>query len=370
MPVDLAASAGPVRSEDEEDSEAPPLAEHGRRRTIVAVVAAVLLAAGVWLLIGEVANFSKLGHALQRLGPVWLTASVAGAVVGYAGYALLFQALARVADGPAVPLRLVMRLTIVVFGASVIATSAGRLGSEYWSLRKLRERPPSAWSRVLGINTALWALLAVLAWFGALDLLASPDPAVPRWLELTWLLALPGCALPAVWLTSPRRRHLTEDRGGRVRRALAAALRGIVLIRSALRRPRRGAPMVAGGIVLWGGELITVWAALRAFDYHIGYGALAIGYATGYVSTTLPLPAGGAGGVDAASAYALTLVGVPIAPALLATVIQRLCTYWLPLGVAIVAARSVKRLGPDLASLPPTWREPTSRQPAPLGGAA
>lgn len=88
------------------------------------------------------------------------------------------------------------------------------------------------------------------------------------------------------------------------------------------------------------------------FGVDLGVAPLVVGYATGYVSTMLPLPAGGAGGVDAASTYALTLVGVHLGPALLATLVQRLCTYWLPLGVAALAAPSLRRLRADLRKVP------------------
>jgi uncharacterized membrane protein YbhN (UPF0104 family) len=340
------------RSEDapEHEPELSPLDGYKGRSTVIALLVAVLLAVGVWALIGQSANFSRIGRAASRLGPGWLTVSVAGALAGYLGYALLFKAMVDGETGPRLRVNLLLRLTVVVFGASVIATSAGRLGSEYWSLRKLRQDPPSAWSTVLALNTALWALLALLAWFGSVVLLIRPVQGIPSWLVFTWVAALPGLCLPAIYLTSRGRRRWASDTGGRLRRALAAALRGIILIRTVLGQPRRGSALLVGGLVLWGGELITVWAALRAFDYQIGYGPLALAYATGYVSTTLPLPAGGAGGVDAAFAYALNLVGVPMAPALLAVLIQRLCTYWLPLVIALLGARSVKRLGPDLTA--------------------
>jgi uncharacterized protein (TIRG00374 family) len=105
-------------------------------------------------------------------------------------------------------------------------------------------------------------------------------------------------------------------------------------------------------MLYWACELLTTWAALRAFGVHLGVAPLVVGYATGYASTMLPLPAGGAGGVDAATTYALTLVGVPLAPALLATLVQRLCTYWLPLVVAILATPSLRRLRTDLPTVP------------------
>lgn len=330
----------------EEEARGP--GEQSRRRTLGALLLAALLGAGVWFLIGEAASFSRLLHAINRANPWWVMCAVLAAMVAYLGYALLFQALAGVADGPRPGMGLTLRLTVAVFGASVLATAAGRLGSEYWSLRRMRERPPQAWSRVLAINTGEWALLAALAFVAALALLLGAGHRAPLGVELAWLIALPVCVVPALYLTSPSRRRLAEDRGARIRRTFAAALRGIVLVRTLASRPGALSRGLPGALVYWAGELFTVWAALRAFGVSLGFPALVIGYATGYVSTMLPLPAGGAGGVDAASTYALTLVGVPLGPALLATLVQRLCTYWLPLLVAVLASPSLRRLRADL----------------------
>jgi uncharacterized protein (TIRG00374 family) len=124
------------------------------------------------------------------------------------------------------------------------------------------------------------------------------------------------------------------------------------LVRSVTaRRPLR-ARGVGGGLLYWGAELLVLWAALRAFGITLGPAALVVGYATGYVSTMLPLPAGGVGGVDAASTYALTLVGVPLGPALLAVVVQRLFSYWLPLALAIVGGHFIRELGRELGAVP------------------
>jgi uncharacterized membrane protein YbhN (UPF0104 family) len=324
---------------------------------VATLLIAGLLGAGVWLLIGQVANYSRLLHAIQRSQPWWFLAAVLGAGLGYVGYAVLYRVLAGADGGPRPRFRLTLRISAAVFGASVIATSAGRLGSEYWTLRQMREEAPQAWSRVLAINTAQWAVLAALALLGAVLLLAGVGHGAPLGVELAWLLALPACTLPALVVSARSRRRLAEDRGGWLRRGFATAVRGLVLLRFIAARPRLLAPALAGSLIHWGGELLTVWAALRAFGIHIGYPALVVGYATGFASTMLPLPAGGAGGVDAASTYALTLVGVPLSPALLATLVQRLFTYWLPLAVAAVGARSIKRLPGDLAEV----RSPTRR---------
>jgi uncharacterized protein (TIRG00374 family) len=344
--------AGTGAQSDEESRELPGTGAGHRRRVVVSVLLAALLGAGAWFLIGQAANYSKLERAVHRANPWWLVAAVLSVSIGYLGYALLYRTLSAVDGGPRPSLSLTLRVTIAVFGASVIATSAGRLGSEYWALRKMKERPAWAWSRVLGLNTGVWAALAVLAWVGAGLMLLGVDHPAPLWLELTWFLLVVVCLPPALFLSSPAHERWHQDTGGRVRRTFAAALRGLVLLRDVAKERRLLGAAAAGSLLLWGGDLLAVWLALRAFGVDIGYGPLVIGYATGYASTMLPLPAGGAGGVDAASTYALTLVGVPLGPALLATLVQRVCTYWLPLGVALVGARSVKRLPNDLAHVP------------------
>jgi hypothetical protein len=44
---------------------------------------------------------------------------------------------------------------------------------------------------------------------------------------------------------------------------------------------------------------------------------------SGYVATALPLPGGGSGGIEAALAFSLHAVGVPLAPALLGVLVYR-----------------------------------------------
>lgn len=64
-----------------------------------------------------------------------------GRSLRYLGYALPYRTLCEVDGGPGTSLTVTLRVTAAVFGSSLIATSAGRLGSEYWALRKMCERP-------------------------------------------------------------------------------------------------------------------------------------------------------------------------------------------------------------------------------------
>ena len=62
----------------------------------------------------------------------------------------------------------------------------------------------------------------------------------------------------------------------------------------------------------------------------------------------VPLPLAGAGSVDAAMVFGLTLVRVPLAPALLAVAGLRLVTFWLPLIPAVIAAAGMDRIRREL----------------------
>jgi uncharacterized membrane protein YbhN (UPF0104 family) len=328
------------------------LDQPGRRRALLSLVIAALLAAGAWFAIGEAASYPSVLHALGRANVWWLLLALAGAGLGYVGYGLLYQVFSGLGSGPRPSFRVVLRLTVGIFGASVIATSAGRLGAEYWSLRRMREKPAQAWSRVLALNIAAWAVLSAVAALAAAALLIAASHGAPRGVELAWLLLLPACSLPVAWLTSPSRQRWADDQGGRVRRLAASVIRSLVLLRQAVHAEATRGRGAAGGLIYWGGELLILWGALRAFGVGLNPAALVIGYATGYASTILPLPAGGAGGVDAASVYALTLVGVPLSPALLATLVQRIFSYWLPVLIAGASWRSIGRLRTDLAAVP------------------
>ena len=96
--------------------------------------------------------------------------------------------------------------------------------------------------------------------------------------------------------------------------------------------------------VYWTGDLLCAWAALRAFGVSIGVLPLLVGYSTGLLSEMLPLPAGGAGGVDAALTGGFVLSGIPLSSALLAAVTFRLFTFWLPMVLALLSVVTVGSL--------------------------
>jgi uncharacterized membrane protein YbhN (UPF0104 family) len=216
--------------------------------------------------------------------------------------------------------------------------------------------------RVLALNTLQWGVLAAMAMLAALAVLVGLADA-PRSMEIAWLVALPASVAGALWFTAPSRiarfTALPAPTGGKVARALRTALAdgigGVVLVRHVLARPVHYALAVAGFPLFWAGDILGMWAALRAFGAHVGLVPLVLAYTTAYVVTSLPLPAGGAGGVEAGLAFAFEAVSVPLATALLATLVYRFFTLWLPIGLGAIGVTQVGRLAEEL---PHVEREP------------
>ena len=133
---------------------------------------------------------------------------------------------------------------------------------------------------------------------------------------------------------------------------LADAIGGVVFVRWLLLNARRQLRGLLGYPIYWTGQLMVVYAALRAFDADVGLAPLVVAFTTGYVVTALPLPAGGAGGIEAALALTLNAVGVPLESALLAAVTYRIVAFWLPLIPTLVLLPTIRRLDEDLPRTP------------------
>jgi uncharacterized membrane protein YbhN (UPF0104 family) len=314
---------------------------------VLLVAGALVVAVGVGVAIGNAASYDRLARALRGADLGWFALCLAGETAAYAGYLVAYRETAAVDGGPRFTPLDALRVVAAGFGALVVATGAGTLAVDYWALRRGGAEPHDALARVIAINTLEWAALTAAAFGAAVALAVGADHGAPGAALVPWIAAVPMCFGAAFWVTARGRyRRLAEGRGSRVRRLFAACVRGVALVR---RVPRAG---WAGVAVYWGGELLCLWAALRAFGVELGLASLVLAYATGFLVAALPLPLGGAGGADAALTYALTLVGVPLAPALLGAFAFRLFNFWLPVLPALAVLPTVGRIGRPRATAP------------------
>jgi uncharacterized membrane protein YbhN (UPF0104 family) len=198
---------------------------------------------------------------------------------------------------------------------------------------------------VLGLNALEYAVLAPAALAAALTPLVSEDTHVPLSMTVPWLLVVPGAAA-ALWATAPSRRArlAAREHEGRLRRALAHGVAGVLILRRLLGRPHEHGAGLAGAILYWTGDILCLWAGLRAFHVGVTVAALILAYATGYALTRRSIPAGGPGAVEVFLTFALVWVGVPLAPALLGVLAYRLFNFWLALLPAFAVLPTVRRL--------------------------
>jgi uncharacterized protein (TIRG00374 family) len=343
-----------------------------RRKAALTLVVALLLAVGAVTLVGQIADFDEILDALRYADKAWFPVCLAGLVCAYAGYVLGYREVARMHGGPSLPPWTVMRIVAIGFGANVLGSAAGGLAVDFWALRRAGAGTHDSARRVLGFNTLEWALLGTWAALAAAVVLAGRGSGVPLAMTLPWLIVVPLCISAAIWVTSPKRRSRfataaqsepkelgRSPRGwlsstwAQAKRGLADAIGGVLVVRHLVSHPRRHPAGILGFAVYWFGHLFTLYAALRAFGVQqIEMAALVLAFATGYVATALPLPGGGSGGIEAALAFSLHAVGVPLAPALLAALVYRFFTFWLPIVPALALIPSVGRLDDELAQLP------------------
>jgi uncharacterized membrane protein YbhN (UPF0104 family) len=155
----------------------------------------------------------------------------------------------------------------------------------------------------------------------------------------------------AIVVTQPGRvERLTAPGGSLVRRALAYAIAGTAWVRAVVPNPA-GRRMLAATVLYWVGNVACLWASLRSVGETVPLFELVLAFAAGHAASILPLPLGGVGGVDAALTYALTVVGVPLALALVAVGVYRLFAFWAPTIPALAALLLVRRAGTRLGRL-------------------
>jgi uncharacterized membrane protein YbhN (UPF0104 family) len=356
----------PSRVTGEAPQRAPATAEEelsirrfgNRWRLLLLLALAGLLVVGVFLLVSRVAGYADTLDRLQDANPVWLAVCFGSQAVFYGCFVTIVRALGWVRGGPRMPLWLTVRLSFAALGATRLfaAGGAGGLAVVYWAYRQAGLERRTAAVRVLAINVILYAAFGAAVLVAALFALVGLGDGVPRTMALPWAVVVGALACLGAYVTSSSRaqRLIAADGAGRLRSMLGVAVEAAVLVRRMAEDRRANRATLVAGPLYWAADMSCLWAALRAFDVHLSVVALVLAYATGFLANMIPLPTGGIGGVDAATTFALTAVGVPLAPALLGVFAYRFFSFLLPTLPAIVALPTISRMGRELRALAPS----------------
>ncbi|MBW8485620.1 lysylphosphatidylglycerol synthase transmembrane domain-containing protein [Actinomadura parmotrematis] len=262
----------------------------------------------------------------------------------------------RAASGHPLPLR---EATLAQFTAAAAnRVTPGGLGAAAVNTRYLvcrglplpRAAVAVAAAHVAGLPADLLLAAAVLAASRdgrLLGVLGDHAGDAARAVPVEAVLAAAGLALAAaaVW-------------GRRALRS-AAARQAVAGLRDLCRRPRDFALMMAASAAttLVMGTAFAL-SALAVPGAGAAPGALLIAYLIGAAAgTAVPVP-GGVGSTEAALTAALAGLGVAAGPALQAVLLFRLVTFWAPVPVGLLAARTLRRRPPRAPEAPPARSTP------------
>ncbi len=345
--------------------EAFPLGRLARRpRNLLLLFAfGVLLVVGIFLLFGRVAGYAETLDQLKQAEPIWLAVCFGSQVLSYSAYVVLVRTLTAYAGGPLLPLWLATRIVFVALGITrVLAVGgAGGLGVLYWVYRQLNFARGDAFARVIALNTLLYATFGAAALIAGTTILAQFGGDVPLAMALPWVIVMAALFVVGIYVTSPRRaeRLMAAEHEGRLRSVLGYAVAGAVLARNLAEHRAANRATLAGAPLYWFGDMLCLWAGLQAFGVQLTPSELVLAYATGFLANLIPIPTGGIGGVDAATTFALTAIGVPLESALLGVFVYRFFSYLLPTLPAVLAMPTLPHISRELSELagPPTEGE-------------
>lgn len=339
-----------------------------KKKALATAIVATLLAGTAVGLIAKAASFHKTLHALEHATYWWFILCLAGEAVAYAGYIFAYRDFARAARGPKLRWLEAGRVVGVGIGANILGATVAALAVDFWALNQAGAKVHESARRVLALNTMEWANLSVMAVLAAIAVLAGAGKGAPYEMTLSWIIIVPLCYLGSAWFTSPSRiRRFTKMPKtspplrlarktwrpwaiANLRKGFADAIGGVAIVRHIMANPRSYPAGNIGYYVYWIGHIFTLYAAISAFGYSIDPAPLILAYATTYLLTILPLPAGGAGGMEAVLTYVLHLVGMPLHLALASAFTFRFFTFWLPILPALILLPTVGGLREQLSN--------------------
>jgi uncharacterized membrane protein YbhN (UPF0104 family) len=339
----------------------------GRRKLVLAVGVAALLSAGASAAVGAVAHYGQLVAAFRTANAPILPACLAGEAAAYAGYLVSYRDVAAAVGGLVLRYRDVARVVVFGFGGAVLGAAAGSLGVDFAALRAAGAGTHEAVRRTLALNTLHAAALMTFATIAGVVVLARGAGGALLVMAAVWTAAVPLAAAAAAVVTSrrvaqrlvhaepgpPRPRGLRPSAWLRwlaagARRGFADTIGGVLLVRLVLVSPRRYLGGILGYPLFWLGDFFVLWTALLAFGVRLDPPTLVVAEATAWLLVLLPLPVGGSGAAEAAMAYSLHAVGVPLAEALPAALVYRAISFWLPLIPALLLLPQMAPLRHDL----------------------
>jgi uncharacterized protein (TIRG00374 family) len=300
----------------------------------------VAMIAALYFLLPKLAGLHDTWKRIENGSPWWMAVALAFTIGMFAGYGAMFRGVFK---DERIGWRASFQITLAGLAASRIfaAGGAGGLVLQAWALRQAglaRRVVADKTISFLVLTYAPYAFAVIVCGFG-LRLGIFPGEAPLSMTVVPAAIALVLVALTLSVVLVPPDLHGRMGKRGQNR--LAQRLAHVPAstsagVRDAIRHLRSRDPALLGAILYWAFQIAVVWAAFKAFGDAPPTAVLIQAFFVGMLGNLLPIP-GGVGGVEGGMIGSYAAFGVDAGLAVVAVLVFRAFTFWLPLIPGVIA---------------------------------
>jgi uncharacterized protein (TIRG00374 family) len=331
------------------DEAAPPRLQFTPRNLLVLCGFLAASLAALYYLLPQLAGLEDTWHRIEDGSPYWMFLALLFTLGMFAGYVMMFRGVfVRASGSVRIGWRASYEITMAGLAASRIfaAGGAGGLVLTAWALRRAgmskREVADKTLSFLILTYFPYVAALIVCGLGLRLGIFPGEAPfgltVVPA--VLAGIALAVGLSIALIPTDLQRRVGELMQREGRFARILqklanlpASASAGM---RDALAHVRSRDPALVGAFVFWAAQILVLWAAFKAFGDSPPAAVLVQAFFVGMLGNLLPMP-GGVGGVEGGMIASFVAFGVDGGLAVVAVLVYRAFTFWLPLIPGVIA---------------------------------
>ena len=343
----------PEPAEDQDDLDEMPRVHVTRKGVVLGCFFVVSAVAFLYFVLPQLADLEDTGRRVGKGDRWWLAGAFAFSVLSFGGYVMMFQGV-FVRAGSRIDWRASYQITMAGLAATrlLAAGGAGGIALTAWALRRAGMDRRTVADKTLAFLILTYAVymgaLVVIGFGLYLNLLPGPAPfaitVIPAVFGLVAIVL--GLALSRVPPDLQGRLEGFATRGGRLARIAQRASNAPAAfsagMREALCHVRERDPALLGALAYWGFNIATLWACFHAFGDPPPWPVIVMAYFVGFLGNLLPLP-GGIGGVDGGMIGAFAAFGVDSGLAVVAVLVYRALTFWLPLIPGVIAYFRLRR---------------------------
>ena len=351
------ASGAPVDARNPGGVEEPrPPSLEITPRNLLALGAFLLLSlAALYVLLPQLTGLDDTWSRIRGGRPEWLALGVVLSVGMFAGYVALFRGVfIRAESCSRIGWRESYQITMAGLAASRLfaAGGAGGLVLTAWALRRSGMRAREVADKTLAflILTYLPYVIAVIVCGFGLHWGLFNGEAPFAFTFVPAVVALIALAIGLLIALVPTdlqgRLEGFASRKGRVgrfaQRAANLPASSSAGMRDALEHVRERDPALFGAVLFWAFQIAVLWAGFHAFGESPPLAVLVQAFFVGMLGNLLPMP-GGVGGVEGGMIATLVAFDVSGGLAVVAVLVYRAFTFWLPLIPGLLAYLQLRK---------------------------